>query len=281
MKTVLGVAAALLCLTLSVHAADVDDLVKQLKDKDPDVRRKAAKDLADAKAEAMPALPMLVAALKDNDLFVRRFSAQAIGAIGEDAKSATPNLKALIKDPKEKKEVQEAAIAALGKMGKGSVEYLGGIVKDSDSDIALRRAAADSLGTLGADAKGAIPALTAALKGEMPKGKKMDQSNDIRLEAADALGNIATPDDKDVLEAMKAINAEKGAKKNKTLFDTINTAVKKIEARRRAMSGPSDEIRRARASAAPGSPPASFPRSLAKRAGPLLRSGPAGSGFVD
>jgi len=57
--------------------------------------------------------------------------------------------------------------------------------------------------------------------------------------------------------------------------------VKKIEARSSAISGPSDEIRRARARAAPGSPPTWVPRSRAKKAGPLLRSGPAGSGFVD
>jgi HEAT repeat protein len=233
MKTLLGVAAAFLCLAMSVQAADVDDLVKQLKDKDPDVRRKAAKDLAAAGPDAKPALPMLVNAVtKDNDLFVRRFSAQAIGAIGEDAKAAIPTLKGIVKDPNEKKEVQEAAIAALGKIGKGSVEFLGTVVKDADQDIALRRGAADALGAMGPDAKAAIPTLTEALKGVAPKGKKMDKDNDIRLEAADALGSIAGPDEKEVLEALKAINAEKGSKRNKTLFDTINTAVKKIEARK-------------------------------------------------
>jgi hypothetical protein len=64
------------------------------------------------------------------------------------------------------------------------------------------------------------------------KGKKMDNTNDIRLEAADALGNIAAAGDKDVLEALKSLNAAKDAKRNKTLFDAINAAVKKIEARK-------------------------------------------------
>src|SRR5216684_4203758 len=56
--------------------------------------------------------------------------------------------------------------------------------------------------------------------------------------------------------------------------------VKKIEASSSAMSGPIDEIRRARARAAPGSPPSSVARSRANRAGPLLRSGPAGVGVA-
>jgi HEAT repeat protein len=231
MKPLLG-AAAILCLAVAAQAADVDDLVKQLKDKNADVRRKAAKDLADAGADARPALPVLVAALKDNDLFVRRFSAQAVGAIGPDAVSALPTLQKMVKDPNEKMEVQEAAVTAIGKMGKGGVSFLGGIVKDAGNDIALRRRAAEALGAIGPDAKDAMPALTDALKGVVPKGKKLDKDNDIRLEAADALGEIAGPEDKSVSSALKAINAEKGAKKNKTLFDTINGAVKKIEARK-------------------------------------------------
>jgi HEAT repeat protein len=232
MKTLLGVAATFLCLTLSVQAADVDGLVKQLKDKDSDVRRKAAKELANAGPEAKAAVPMLVAALKDSDLFVRRFSAQALGAIGEEAKSAMPALEKIIKDGNEKKEVQEAAVLAIGKLGSGSVEILGKIVKDLDNDITLRRRAAEGLAGIGLDAKDALPVLTDAVKGVVPKGKKMDNTNDIRLEAADALGNIASASDKEVLDALKSINADKGAKRNKPLFDTINAAVKKIEARK-------------------------------------------------
>jgi HEAT repeat protein len=232
MKKLLGTGVAFLCLVVSVQAADVDDLVKQLKDKDPDMRRKAAKELGDVGADARPAVPALVASLKDNDLFVRRFSAQALGAIGPDAQGALPALQKIVKDGNEKKEVQEAAVLAIGKMGRVSVKFLGGVVKDPEFDVSLRRRAAESLGAIGPDAKDALPALTEALKGVAPKGKKMDKDGDIRLAAADALGNIAAADDKDALEALKAINAEKGARQNKTLFDTISGAVKKIEARK-------------------------------------------------
>jgi len=57
--------------------------------------------------------------------------------------------------------------------------------------------------------------------------------------------------------------------------------VKKSDARRSAISGPSVETRRARAMAAPGSLLASPKRSRANRAGPPLESGPAGPGVVD
>src|SRR5438445_4084491 len=62
-----------LFLAASAHAADVDALVKKLSNRDSDVRRAAAKELAEMGTEAKPALPALLKALKDDDKFVRRF----------------------------------------------------------------------------------------------------------------------------------------------------------------------------------------------------------------
>src|SRR5437016_14455648 len=109
MKKLLGVALVFFGLTLTVRAADIDELATKLKDKDADNRRAAAQALAEAGAEAKSVVPALTAALKDSDLFVRRYAAQALGEIGPDAKSAVPPLAAILKDSKEKKEVQEAA----------------------------------------------------------------------------------------------------------------------------------------------------------------------------
>src|ERR1700730_11533854 len=55
--------------------------------------------------------------------------------------------------------------------------------------------------------------------------------------------------------------------------------VKKIEARRSAISGPSDEIRRARARAAPASPPAWVPRKRGKKSRSALTERTGRFGF--
>src|SRR5216683_3262674 len=119
MKRLFGFVVVIACCFASAAtAADVDELVKRLKDADNDVRRAAAKSLGEAGADAKTAVGALSQALKDNDLFVRRFAAQALGMIGPDAKDSVPSLAVLLKDGKEKKEVQEAAATALGKIGK-------------------------------------------------------------------------------------------------------------------------------------------------------------------
>src|SRR5438132_2401071 len=96
LRWVLGV---LLCVGVTAQAADLDALVKQLKDKDTDARRKAVKELGEAGKDAQSAAPALVAALKDNDLFVRRFAAQALGDIEADPKVAAKPLADVLKNP--------------------------------------------------------------------------------------------------------------------------------------------------------------------------------------
>src|SRR5665213_3212651 len=124
MKTLVKIVGAVLCMAATVQAADVADLTIRLKDKDPEVRRAAAKEAGEAGADAKGLVPSLSFALKDKDWHVRRFSALALANIGPDAKKAAPNLVAVLNDGKEKKEVQEAAAEALGKLGAGSVDAL-------------------------------------------------------------------------------------------------------------------------------------------------------------
>src|SRR6516162_5148467 len=98
MKQFLGILGAVLCLAMPARAADIDGLVKQLKDPDADVRRSAAKLLGEAGPEAKPAVAALSAALKDRDRYVRRYAAQSLGEIGPDAKAAVPSLATAMKD---------------------------------------------------------------------------------------------------------------------------------------------------------------------------------------
>jgi HEAT repeat protein len=228
---------ATLLLAGTASAADIDALVKQMKNKDAEVRRQAAMELFEAGAEAKPALDALIAGLKDKDLYVRRFSAQAIGAIGPDAKSAIVPLTAVMRDSKEAKEVMEAVVTALGKVanGKGGVDALVKVAKDASQENEVRRKAIEALGAMGADAKYAVPGLTELLTGKDP-GKptpgKMANPESLKIDLVTALGNIAAAEDEAAVKAIEEITASKT--RNRTLKSAANEALKKIKARKAA-----------------------------------------------
>jgi HEAT repeat protein len=235
MKKLFGILGAVLGLTLSCWpacAADIDDLMGKLKDKDADTRRQAAKALSDAGADAKPALPLLMKGLLDKDVYVRRFSAQALGNIGADAQTALPLMKAIIANSQETKEVQEAVVVALGKMGTSGVEILIAALRDGGKDTDVRRKAAESLGTLGTDAHAAVSALTDTLLGKDMAGKKKGPANpgDIRIEVVTALGGIANAKDSATIKALEDITTAKG-NRNRALKSAASDALKKIKAR--------------------------------------------------
>src|SRR5262245_26710894 len=76
----------------------VPDLVTALKDKDGEVRAKAAGVLWGLGAEAKDAAPALVPLLRDRHAGVRLNAAGALGQVGADAKAAIPALKDALKD---------------------------------------------------------------------------------------------------------------------------------------------------------------------------------------
>lgn len=227
MRKVLGGLAIALGVAVSVFGADVADLVKQLKDEDADARRAAAKALAEAGGDAKTAVPALVAALKDPDKFVRRFSAMALGEIGAEPKDALPGLKAALNDPK--KEVQEAAAGAIGKMGPDGVGALSAAVKDTAREPSVRRKAIEVLGQMGSSAKPAIPVLIEALKRGMANNKKKGPPDpaDMRIEAAEALGNIASSSDKEVVDALESMLDKK--QRNRNLQKAAREALAKLK----------------------------------------------------
>jgi HEAT repeat protein len=213
-------------LAASVFGADVGDLIKQLKDPDNDTRRAAVRSLAEAGADAKPAVPALVQALKDKDMFVRRFAAQALGEVGAEPRDAVPALRAALDD--RRKEVQEAAATALGKMGGAAVDALVGVVKDSGKETDVRRRAVEALGAMGAEARPAVPVLTEALKVAAPgKKKKGPDYSDVRVAAATALGGIASADDKAVLDALTALTDRK-VNRDRNLQRAAREAMQKI-----------------------------------------------------
>jgi HEAT repeat protein len=199
---VLWVLCASLVLTASLSAADesVAKLTADLKSGDEKARVAAIDALGNLGAGAKDATPTLAELLTpDNSPIVRAHAAHALMQIGVDAASAAPALAKAISDPDF--HVQRMAIAALERIHpdpKVVIEALGKALADSDpsvriaalhtlteySDAAVpvlgkalenkdtRYWSALALGELGVQAKGAVPALAAALADERPEVRR-------------------------------------------------------------------------------------------------------------
>ncbi len=230
MKKLLLAAVALAWCAVPAFGADVPDLIKKLKSSDSDVRRAAAKDLADAGTDAKPAVPALRGALKDSDRFVRRFAAQALAAIGPEASAAVPELR-IAANAKEI-QVAEAATVALGKIGPPALPALMAIAKDKNKEPVVRRKAIEGLGSMGEAGRSAIPTLTEIIKpgkGKMKGGRKGDPT-DVRADVANALGNLARADDTEAVEALEALAGIKI--RDKVLAGSVRQALNKIKRRK-------------------------------------------------
>lgn len=228
MKRLPGIAVLFLGLAFTVQAAEVEDLLKKLRSNDSDARRAAVRSLAEAGPEAKSATPVLIKSLSDPDLFVRRFAADALGSIEADPKVAIPALKLALRD--KRKEVKEAAAGALGRMGPNAVPALVDVLKDTSAEPQVRRKAAESLGKIGPVAKSAIPALVESLgtgAGKAAKKGPVDNSS-IRVDVVNALGEIATANDKNVVSALQGIMV----RRDPGMQQAIRSAVKKIQDRK-------------------------------------------------
>ncbi len=227
-----GLLALGICAVTAAEGAEVRDLVARLGNADSDVRRAAAKELGELGSEARSAVPALTKALNDRDLFVRRFAAEALGKIGPDAKSAIPALSKMTSDSR--KEVALAAVEALGKMGPDAIDALITTVKGTGKDPAVRSRAAQSLGKMGPEARSAVKALTDVLTGKISSGprvkgkgkKKGPIDDDIRVEAAVALGEVAKAEDTAAVEALRSI--AEGKQRNRQLKKAAGDSLRKI-----------------------------------------------------
>jgi HEAT repeat protein len=212
----------------SVQGAEVRDLIAKLNSKDSDQRREAARELGELGSGAKAAVPALTKALRDRDRFVRRYAAEALGNIGADAKDSIPKLVLAMND---EKEVSLAAVAALGKMGKPAIDALTRAVKDTTKEPAVRAKAAQGLGKLGAEARGSVKTLTDVLTGKGPKVKgkkkgKMANDDDIRVDVAVALGDIASAEDTEAVAALRSI--AEGKQRNRQLKKAAGDSLRKI-----------------------------------------------------
>ena len=117
-----GAAWAIANIAKELSEGEADGLLRQAipplanvlrNDADEKARWYAAYALSEIGADAIDALPALIAALEDFDDDVRGYSARAIGRIGPMAIAALPRLTALRDDDTENENVQRAAEAAV------------------------------------------------------------------------------------------------------------------------------------------------------------------------
>jgi HEAT repeat protein len=151
------------------------DLVKQLRDKEPEIRVAAVEAIA--KLDPDVAVPVLVNVLAMPDEELRLHAALALGAIG---KAAVPQLtKAL---GHEHETVRFYAVWALGLVGPAAKDATPAVIKAlRDEDEEVRYKAAFALARIAPDSTDAIAALIGALQ---------DPDPDVAVEAGDALAKV-------------------------------------------------------------------------------------------
>ncbi len=163
------------------------DLAALLRHRDPAIRANAVRGLASIGFQASAVLPALVEALQDENQHIRYLAALTLGDAGPKAKAALPALAARLNDGECWPRITAArAVWRIGGDTKAAVPILiaaargVGVAREVFGPYP-RIYAIVELGEMGAQARGAIPALTTALK---------DQVEDVRKAAAAALKKI-------------------------------------------------------------------------------------------
>jgi len=203
------------CICTFISAEDTNKLILQMKNKDPDIRRGAAKALGESGEDDSKTTAALILGLQDKDAFVRRFSAQSLGNLKTQNKDAIPALASLLNNIEEKKENQNAAAISLGKIGSASFSVLHSAFIDKSKPTNIREKAIDAIGSLGKDGKSAVPDLMETLK-----------DDDLRFASAVALGKIGS-EAKQAKESLKLIVEDK-KQRDKSFKDAASAALKNI-----------------------------------------------------
>jgi HEAT repeat protein len=207
-QSVLAIVLSCACAHAPLVAADakVDELIQAAKSGAEASRVKALDQLAAMGEKAADAVPSVTQLLNDASANVRAHAAHALGGIGSAAKPSASALTNLVQDSDET--VRRQAVQALAAIRPGAdimVPLVTRLLEDSDPAVkarilqavseagpaaipSLKKALTDDkaaywacliLREMGAEAKDAIPELTATLKNSRPE---------VRREAALALG---------------------------------------------------------------------------------------------
>lgn len=139
--------------------AAVPALIAVLRDRLPEIRRRATIALAEIGPEARQAVPALIQVLQDEEEAVRCRAVMALGDLGAEARSAVPALIGLLQD--ESDLVRRWAAAALGEIGPTAPAAIPALIEAlADDDIKNRAVTAAALAKMGSRA---VPRLIEAL----------------------------------------------------------------------------------------------------------------------
>lgn len=212
-------ALVLLSLYSVGFSQDTSKSIAQMKNKDPEIRRAAAKSLGSTEGMDSAVVQALITGLRDPDVYVRKFSAQSLGAMKANAKDAVPALAGLLNTASEKKENQQTAASALGKIGAPSLDALQTALKDTSKQSVVREKIIEALGDLGKVSKPAVPEIMEALK-----------NTELRFSAAVALGKIG-PEASEAKESLTTI-VENKKERDKAFREAAQIALKKIQTKK-------------------------------------------------
>jgi HEAT repeat protein len=146
--------------------AAVPALMDSLNDRNVSIRQESAFALLRIGAAAKPAIPALVQALNDKDFYVRFGSTIALADFGVDAPAAVPALTQMLKGPDAypDAELMVQAARALWRMGEKKEEALAALITVLEhKNWTGAASAAPVLGEMGPAAKAAVPGLLKAL----------------------------------------------------------------------------------------------------------------------
>jgi len=200
-------------------------------------------------ADAVSAVPDLLAALKDDDPEVRWFAARAIGAVGPRAREAVPALIVLLQSstrltrtrdssladvmPHPPATLQAIAAKALGKIGSEARAAVPSLVKAMDDrEIMVRIAAAEALGEIGPKDPAVLPALARAMTG------KVDEN--LAEQAASALGAIGEASITFLVSALRDRDPDVRARAARALTQMGKAATGALPALERAVAADDD-----------------------------------------
>ena len=174
---------AFVCICTLGCGDPASPLLAQLRDDDVQVRRKAARTLADARfVNDERVVPALAAATRDADLLVQEAAITSLGQFGTLAESALPELEQALGSLESS--IRLAAALAMSKIdptSKSHQQVLIESLRNGHAPLFLE------VGQMGKNAQWAVPTLVDLLT---------DQQTHVRALAARALGEIGTSNDK-------------------------------------------------------------------------------------